>query len=357
MGYLRYQLFVGIVLSTLSIRAQYQVNGVIKDSLSTLMFANVIVTNQDNQIITGATTDEGGTFNFFIDKGNYKITISLLGYSEWVKPLVVDGDINLGIIIMNENVSNLKEVSVTAQKTVFERKVDRFIFNVENSIVSKGFNGLDAIKFAPRVNQNSETLSIIGKNTVVVMVNNKVLNITGSTLDTYLKLLRSDNIKKIEVITSPSAKFDAQGRKGVINIVLKNSKGFDGSATAGYVQRSLPNYNISSLATFSTEKLTVQLSLSPNKENRRFDLDNNFIFQEIKRNSDVLRVNNNESIFGNIDLDYQISKSTQFGFILNGNFSNTSELTKSKTYYSQLISQKIDSTLSLPSKDRSDNDY
>lgn len=117
----------------------------------------------------------------------------------------------------------IEEVSVTGRKKIFEKKVDRTVFNVENSVASQGMDAVEALKKTPMVRATDDALSIAGKNSVQVMVNDRLLNLSGQELINYLKTLRSDDIAKIEVITTPPAKYDANGKSGLINIVLKKN--------------------------------------------------------------------------------------------------------------------------------------
>lgn len=97
------------------------------------------------------------------------------------------------------------------------------VFNVANSVASQGMSGLDAVKNTPMVRVQNESVSIVGKGGVSIMVNDRMLNLSGSELTNYLQSLRSDDIARIEVITTPPAKYEAQGNSGIINIILKKS--------------------------------------------------------------------------------------------------------------------------------------
>lgn len=109
------------------------------------------------------------------------------------------------------------------KEKLIEQKVDRMVFNVANSVASQGMSGLDAVKNTPMVRVQNESVSIVGKGGVSIMVNDRMLNLSGSELTNYLQSLRSDDIARIEVITTPPAKYEAQGNSGIINIILKKS--------------------------------------------------------------------------------------------------------------------------------------
>ena len=125
--------------------------------------------------------------------------------------------------IVVEEAKVLEGVTITAKKKLIEQKVDRMVFNVANSVASQGMSGLDAVKNTPMVRVQNESVSIVGKGGVSIMVNDRMLNLSGSELTNYLQSLRSDDIARIEVITTPPAKYEAQGNSGIINIILKKS--------------------------------------------------------------------------------------------------------------------------------------
>ena len=105
------------------------------------------------------------------------------------------------------------------------------MFNVENSVASQGIDAVEALTKIPMVHATDDAIFIAGKSNVAIMVNDRLLNLSGQEMINYLKTLRSDDITKIEVITMPPAKYEAEGKSGLINIILKKntSLGWNGS--------------------------------------------------------------------------------------------------------------------------------
>ena len=122
-------------------------------------------------------------------------------------------------------VKTIETVTVNGKRALVERKVDRLVYNVQNSMLSNGSSGAEVLASTPllKVDEDKGIISIAGKNGVSVMVNDRMLNLSGAELTNYLRNLRSENILKIEVITTPPAKYEAQGNSGIINIVLKKN--------------------------------------------------------------------------------------------------------------------------------------
>ncbi|MDE5451136.1 TonB-dependent receptor, partial [Elizabethkingia meningoseptica] len=122
-------------------------------------------------------------------------------------------------------VQTVKSITIEGKKKLLERKADRLVFNVDASLASQGMDAVETLGNVPmmRVDENKGIISIVGKSSVSVMINGRMLNLSGDALMSYLKTIRSENILKIEVITTPPAKYEAQGNSGLINIVLKKN--------------------------------------------------------------------------------------------------------------------------------------
>lgn len=283
-------------------------------------FAEAIAYESGKPIISELSNSEG-YFNLLINKeGTFKIIIRQLGTLFYEKNIEINNTsvINLGVITF-DNSKQLNEVTIIVKKKIIENKSDRLIYNVQSSVFSNGVSGDELLKNIPRIDPTSDGLKIIGKSNVLVMVNDKILNISGEDLKNYLKTLRSENIEKIEVITSPSAKYDASGNSGLINIKLKKKTnlGFDGNISTTFIQRTKPSINNSLSLNYSTERLIVNYNIFYGNENRQSNYKNNYFFTNETRKSieNTERINNGLS--HNLNLDYQIFKGSNLGFYFN----------------------------------------
>ena len=132
--------------------SQYEVSGIVKDSSDIFIeFANVVLTNLDNEIISGTITDGNGIFNLSVEEGEYRLIISFIGYQNWTKNITVSSDNDFGVITLIESKNELDEVLVTAKKPMIEQKVDRLVFNISENAFAKGKNALKALELAPMV--------------------------------------------------------------------------------------------------------------------------------------------------------------------------------------------------------------
>lgn len=354
---------VFILLTTLPFytNAQISITGIVKDQDNrSIKYANVVLTDSDGFIVVGNITDDDGKFELSYDeKCDCKLSITYLGYEDWSQSIQTDKNIELGIIKLVEKASELEEVSITSRRKVITRVGKKLVFNVENSKEVSGLDGLETLKFAPRVDPTSDCPSVFGKDYTLIYINGRPSNQPNASLCKYLATLRSDEIKKIEVITTTSAKLDAEGNKAIINIVLKEKTnvGFDGSTSIQYNQRTFPTYWPSTSLTYSSKKLSTSLNASYFNEKQNNELTNNILFNESSRVAETNTRPHIKGFLASLNLDYQLSPKTNVGARLSSNFSKNNEQATTTTTYNNIITQSIDSIFALPTRGEIDYEY
>ena len=196
-------------------------------------FAEVILYENKNPFLSELSGNKGDFTLSVNKKGNFTLVIRYLGEILYQKTIALNENTDLGVLKV-DNAHQLSEVTLTAKKQLIEKKSDRLVYNVQNSLLSTGVSSDELLKNIPRIDPTSDGLKIIGKSNVLVMIDDRLLNISGDDLKNYLKTLRSENIDKIEIITNPSAKYDAAGNTGLINIKLKKklNTGFDANISS-----------------------------------------------------------------------------------------------------------------------------
>ena len=212
------------------IHSQSKIHGkVFDENGEALAFANVLALNpSDSSLVKGLLTDVEGAYNLEnLDPGAYLLNIYMIGYAPVYNPIEIKTEndiIDLGSISLGGSVK-LSEVEVVDRKPLYEQKIDRTVVNVENSITSAGASALDVLERSPGIflNRQNYSISMGGKDGVVVMINNKIARMPMSAVVQMLEGMNSSNIEKIELITSPPASFEAQGDAGYINIILKKN--------------------------------------------------------------------------------------------------------------------------------------
>lgn len=214
-------------------------------------------------------------------------------------------------------VKNIDAVTISGKKKLLlERKADRLIFNVEASIASQGMDGAETLANVPmlKVDDNLGNISITGKSSVNVMINGRMLNLSGTALLNYLKTIRSENISKIEVITTPPAKYEAQGNSGLINIILKKNPnlGWSGSVNTGLNQRTYSSGNINGTLNYQTEKLSLSLKTGYLDGAKR-SVENYTILGASQNYSRSVRKDMWKELTPNLNFSYKLNKNSEIG--------------------------------------------
>lgn len=197
-------------------------------------YATIMIANKENQQpITGITTASDGTFEITVSNSNFYVEVTFIGFLTQTiqNPSIVNGKVNLGTIALKEDKKTLEEVVVQAERSQTEFQLDKRIFRVGKDLTSTGASVLEVLNNVPSVNVNIEgEVSLRGSTGVQILINGKPSVLTsddGNALGT----ITAEMVDRIEVITNPSAKYDAEGTSGIINIVIKKDdrRGTNGS--------------------------------------------------------------------------------------------------------------------------------
>ncbi|RAK22616.1 outer membrane receptor for ferrienterochelin and colicin [Flavobacterium aquaticum] len=211
-----------------------------------LPYVNIILKDNDKIVTGGVTTEDG---NFAINKlaiQKYTVEIQFIGYTTVVKniDLTADANQNLGTIAILEDISELKDVEVVAERSNMVQKIDRKVINVGKDLIASGTTASEIMNNIPTVSIDPQTkeISMRGNSNVRVLIDGKPSNVSVEQL---LQQIPSASIKQIELITNPSAKYNPEGMSGIINIILhKNSQdGFNGSLNTGVTFGITPKTN------------------------------------------------------------------------------------------------------------------
>ena len=216
----------------------FEISGklITSENQTAIEFATImLIENETDKAISGTSSDVNGVFNLKANSQDVYIKISFIGFeSQTIKNISPqNGKLDLGIIALKENVKTLNEVEIRAEKSSTEFKLDKRIFNVGQDLSSTGASALEVLNNVPSVNVDIEgQISLRGSQGVQVLINGKP-SVIASEQGNALGTITADMIDKIEVITNPSAKYDAEGTSGIINIIIKKEerKGINGSLT------------------------------------------------------------------------------------------------------------------------------
>ncbi|MFO7674685.1 MAG: TonB-dependent receptor, partial [Lutibacter sp.] len=226
------------------------------DTKQPLEYATIVIKSLDGKIITGGITDTKGEFSIQVTKGVYDISIEFISFkTKTFKRKEIAGNTDLGTITLDVDAQTLNEVVVIAEKSTVEIRLDKKIYNVGKDMTVKGGTASDVLDNVPSVSVDVEgNVSLRGSENVRILINGKPSGLVGMSSTDALRQLPADAIEKVEVITSPSARYDAEGTAGILNIILRKGKanGFNGSVSTS---AGIPdNYGLSANLNFRTNK-------------------------------------------------------------------------------------------------------
>lgn len=284
-----------------------------------LPYVNVIV-KENSKVITGGITSEKGTFlikNLAVK--DYTVEFQFIGYKTITQnaKLTVSSNINLNTIILEEDAIQLKGVEIVSEKSSIEQKIDRKVINVGKDLISAGATASEIMNNIPSVNVDQDgKLSLRGNENVRVLIDGRPSNIEASQL---LKQIPSASIKKIELITNPSAKYNPEGMSGIINIVLhKNATdGFNASINTGVTFAKTPKISNSTNMNYRTGKVNF-FSTYGNNFGKKF---NKGVISRLDDNSQQLFdiKNNDKSHLLKFGMDYFINDKNTLSAYTNQN--------------------------------------
>jgi len=301
--------------------------------------ATVSLLRAKDSSIVKLNTTKNGTYEFkSIPEGSYLVSVSHVGYIGSYSAVFNAGtsDVEVPEINLSKASANMQGVTVTARKPIIEVKADKTILNVEGTINAVGNDALELLRKAPGIMvDKDDNISLAGKNGVQVFIDGKPSPLAGSDLANFLKSTQAAQIENIEIITNPSAKYEAAGNAGIINIRLKKNKSFgtNGSINAGYVQGFYPKFNGGINLNNRNKKVNVFGSYNYNYGKNRMQMD------LVKEQFDTLFTQNNVMVFKNNShafkggVDYFMNSKHTLGFVVNGNIGDNAFNTSGPMYF------------------------
>ncbi|WP_329805225.1 outer membrane beta-barrel family protein [Flavobacterium facile] len=288
-----------------------------KETSVPVEFTIITVSKSDTKkVVNGGTADANGNFNIELNNGNYDIKFEFPGYKTQEKlNQNISVDTNLGNILFETESSQIETVVIRSEKTTVDIKLDKKVYNVGQDLMVKGGTVSDVLGNIPSVTVDPEgTISLRGNENVKVLIDGKPSN--AISINDALKMLPADAVDKVEVITNPSARYDAEGGAGILNIVLKKGKnnGVNGTlmATTGnpdnHGVNGTLNYKTNQFNLFTTQGYNYRSNPGFTKVNTRYlnaDNSTNSFIEEHRENSRI-----NKGYNGGFGFDWYLDKST-----------------------------------------------
>lgn len=313
--------------------------GRVAEGNSPLSLVNVTLLKvKDSVLVKAAVTDSKGMYTIEnVAPGSYLVTASRVGYKQALLPSITvsssTDNIELPTMNMSKTPGQLNEVTVLGKRPFVEQKIDRMVVNVANSIIASGSTALEVLEKAPGIiiDRQSDQIIFCGKDGVIVQIDGRQTYLPMADLVALLRSMPSENIDRIELITNPSAKYDAAGNSGIIDIRLKknNNVGTNGNVSVGLGSGRYGRARGSIQVNHRTRKVNLFTNYSANADGNYWNFDIDKMQVEgtdrnyIDQNSFISFRNRGQNV--KAGLDYFANKNTTFGIVWTGFWTNTQE--------------------------------
>jgi hypothetical protein len=316
--------------------SQIEISGIVLEEGTNLPleYATLVLQSVDNlNKVTGGITNASGKYSVKAQPGNYNIRIEYIGYKSYLlSNKQLTKSINLGTTKLSPDVSQLEEIELVGEKTTVEVRLDKKIYNIGKDLTNSGANISDALNNVPSVTVDVEgAISLRGNENVRILINGKPSAMSGFGSTDALSQLPADAIEKVEVITSPSARYDAEGTAGILNIVLKKEKtlGFNGSVntTIGYPNSSQVSTNLN----VRTDKFNVfsTLGYTFRQPPGNAIYDNTYTSSDYDRVIEDRDIQREDKAFNaNLGMEYFITEKSSITGSIFGRLSDESDITE-----------------------------
>jgi iron complex outermembrane receptor protein len=300
-----------------------------------------LLRSKDSALIKTAITNNTGDFSMVnLKPDSYFISATSVGHAKNSSKVfsVIEGqDFVSSPVALSQSSTSLAEVSVQAKKPMIEVRADKTVFNVESSINATGSNAFELLQKSPGVSiDKDDNISMQGKNGVKIYIDGKPTQMTGADLAAYLRSINSADMESIEMITNPSAKYDAAGNAGIINIRLKKNKnyGANGNFSTGVGIGHTPKWNNSLSLNYRNKKVNLFSNYSNNFGKNRFMLD---LYRQQKDSiydQHSVNINDNKTHNVKAGMDYFLDAKNTIGVMITANFNDNTGNTNSHTLIS-----------------------
>ncbi|HEU4472803.1 MAG TPA: outer membrane beta-barrel protein [Flavisolibacter sp.] len=297
--------------------------------------ASVSLLNKDSSQVRHVLTDSNGRFALSHDRnGSYFLLVSHTGYHSYKSVAFDLDDTDLGAIRLVALTKGLKEVTVRSDKALIALEDNNIVYNVARSIDAQGGNALDALRKAPGVMVGSDNIiSLNGKQGVLVLLDGKQTYLSGQELSDLLRSMPASGIRSIEIIANPTAKYDAAGSAGIINIrTLKSQiKGLTGTATTGISYGITPKHNQDLSFTYRKNRWITYGSYNHFIGNYTYDYGSDRIQSQKFYNSATDDTDKRKRLNSRLGADYLLNKNNTLGILVNANFIFGGGITRTTT--------------------------
>ncbi|WP_158991849.1 outer membrane beta-barrel protein [Mucilaginibacter sp. L196] len=294
----------------------------------------ILLVAKDSTQVASQLAEPDGSFNFQNLKDNtYRVVATYIGYKDYRSDNVTanqQNPVNLPAFILSPAGKTLNDVTVTAQRSYIQQKIDRTVVNVGALISNTGANALEVLEKTPGVQVDADgNITFKGKSGVLVMIDDKPTYLSAANLATYLRSLPASSLNQIELMDNPPAKYDAAGNAGVINIKTKKNttRGFNAVVSADFAQGHYGRMNESINLNYHVDKVNVFANLAYDQERtfRRLEIDRDYFDADGNQTSSLKDISYFRPTSRNTNIkagmDYYVSPKTTWGVVFTGTIS------------------------------------
>ena len=357
---------LSILFTNVTIAQEFTLTGVVLESETKeeLEYAIVTVLSTDNIVVTDGLTNSKGKFSITVKKGEYNLMVEYISHKNFIQEGVnVASNLKLGNIELDIDAESLDEVEIIAENTTVDIRLDKKIYTVGRDLTVKGGSVSDVLDNVPSISVDVEgNVALRGSEDVRILINGKPSGLVGLNSAEALRQLPSESIEKVEVITSPSARYDAQGNGGIINIILRRNKllGFNGTVNANIgdpkssgISTNL-NYRTGDVNIFNSTGLSDRLRVGDSYAySEYYNGDDQSSY--IRDNRNWERKNN--SLFTNTGLEWYIDDNTSITTSFLTSNSEGVNLNKNTTLELDSSQDVINETFRLENEISKDENY
>lgn len=285
-------------------------------------FADVLLMS-GNVIFKGVVTNDKGEFEIVASPGEYTLVISFLGYKDWKKQITLKQSVEEYVRLV-ENSQKLEEVQIKTSNKTFRRAADRLIFDVKNSLIGKANGDMtELLNFTPSVIVEGESIQVLGKDGVRVLINGRDSKLTGSSLTAFLRSLKATDIDSVEIIHNPPAKYEAEGNVALINIVTKKKEieFWNSNITGAYRQGYYGIASYNGAFNYNKRKFSFSTNVSGANGYSRGEEKNKIFYPDNSWDQETYYKYKTKYITANVSSEFRVSPNFLIGGQYTGSFS------------------------------------
>lgn len=302
--------------------AQIKLKGNVTSVSSPIANVNIVLLDQNNKVFIGMVTKEDGLFEFSIPQGSYTLAVNNINYDSYEKKIIVENDLTLEPVVLFDKVTVLGEVIIKNPVNIIRRKLDKIIFSVQDSPSASMGNAFDALQKSPGLIVKNDEIAMLGKSGVKVMVEGKIINLSGDDLKSYLAALPASDIKEIEIISNPSSKYEAEGNSGMVNIIFKKLKknSWSNTISASHIQAKYGRESLNNNFSYRKNKVNLSLSVGYDFGKTHVDQRIDIFFKDAPYNLKSIHKENADNFYTRFLFDYDIDDKNKIGIQYSGAF-------------------------------------